>query len=103
MVCLRCYKMLNTLKTQNEELAKDNKKYQKINKELRAKKNGIKAVTASDKPDKTPGENKPRGRTQGAKSYQNYAPYKHNQNRGGRWHYMPTMQKPTLIDHNRRV
>ena len=47
----------NTLKTQNEELIKDNKKYQKINKELRAEKNSIKAVTATDKPDKTPGEN----------------------------------------------
>ena len=50
----------NTLKTQNEELIQDNEKYQKINKKIRAKKNGIKAVTASDKPDKTPGENKSR-------------------------------------------
>ncbi len=65
---------VNTLKTQNEELTKDNKKYQKINKELRAKKNGIKAVTASDKPDKTPGENKPRGRPKGQKATKNKRP-----------------------------
>ncbi len=58
---------VNTLKTQNEELAKDNKKYQKINKELRAKKNDIKAVTASDKLDKTPGENKSRVEQRGKK------------------------------------
>ncbi len=58
---------------ENTSLAKDNKKYQKTNQELRAKKNGIKAVTAADK-DCKKDKDKPRGRPKGQKATINKRP-----------------------------
>ena len=56
---------------ENTSLTKDNKKYQKANQELRAKKNGIKAVTVADK---SGNKDKPRGRPKGQKATINRRP-----------------------------